>query len=299
MCDFIFDTGLRWRPPAGKRVEKELVDRYRAKFKTEANRISDPYEVLVIKGRDHVQSLYGDSENSLVGMGPYVLFLKAWFSYRGESEQDKDARLAMNYIRHEILSYEDAIEEAKANYYLSREFFDNLWKCSMLAIVHKFPHLEPVFQESWRAKRAYTNEDFFNYEDVFEEYKYLLYRQYEEEQEQLNKVREKEKRENQEEWKKWRKKRSEACRKLSPFFKELTECKVKHIGRYYNAEIVKVNPTKIRVVFTLKNGNKVEKDVFPCYLFEDNRSLFPQEDPEEYTIFKNTQKPDSSYLRWH
>lgn len=85
----------------------------------------------------------------------------------------------------------------------------------------------------------------------------------------------------------FRQDRSAQCRKLTKLWKNAdpavlgSKVQVKYRGRMYDAIVVKINPTKIKLAFQLKSSKKqMEIDTFACYLLDYNPSL-PV--PDDYT----------------
>ena len=78
----------------------------------------------------------------------------------------------------------------------------------------------------------------------------------------------------------FRQDRSAQCRKLTKLWKSAdpavlgSKVQVKYRGRMYDAIVVKINPTKIKLAFQLKSSKKqMEIDTFACYLLDYNPSL--------------------------
>lgn len=78
----------------------------------------------------------------------------------------------------------------------------------------------------------------------------------------------------------FRQNRSAQCRKLTKLWKNAdpavlgSKVQTKYRGRMYDAIVVKINPTKIKLAFQLKSSKKqMEIDTFVCYLLDYNPSL--------------------------
>lgn len=234
---------------------------------------------------------------------PYPLFLNAYFEVMGETEREHTDRLILNYLRHVVTDYDKILFDTKEEWWVPHDFFDDLWNAVMDGIVAVYPQLKRAKKRGWEAKQFYSRirdsygidwmdekeeKVFWTWDNLMEDRKAQIYEEEEKYEEEMRQLR----KENQEEWKKWRHIRSARCRQVSPIFKQHEgTIPFKRNGTTYDAEIVKVNPVKIRVRYFLKiSGAEKVEDVFACYLYEDNADILPK--IEGYEPFSEVEKPE-------
>lgn len=124
----------------GKTYRKELAKASET-FKQELNVNGINFSRSLDAGRAYAESMHqqagGDPlcDDALVNHGPFTLFLVLWFKVFPEEPAVHDARLAMNHVRHNVLSYTDMFAPLRAKYWVGDDFACDLWCRAQYAIV--------------------------------------------------------------------------------------------------------------------------------------------------------------------
>lgn len=277
-----------YRPELPNKTEQTILNNAEQTFQRNIQQSGITLDTAIKHGQEYAQTI--NQNHTLLNYGPYVLYLKAWFTINPETEQQHNMRLAGNHIRHNILDYEKILNKTKAKWWVPEQFFDQLWQVALHSIETVFPETKIANDALKQARHYYRQYPYTENNPIVikvnNEYELLLEQQENEreeqeqrEQDEIRKIQQEEQALRREELRQ----RSKMCRLVSSLFKNPPDnLQVKHQGNYYPIDkIVKVNPVKIRVQFTLKNGQTRIKDVLACFLYQDNYDKFPTVDGYE------------------
>lgn len=285
-----YDYGYHhWRPDMSDREIHATLQNARRQFAREIEAHPVDLEQAAEASRRYAQNLReGLAEDDLTGYGNYTLYLKAWFTICPESEEQHVMRLAGNHIRHRVLSYDSFLQNVKRKYWVPEELFDELWDVALQVMSAQYPQLEPSTVELKNAREHYRQFPDDEYDHIGEQVHAVYVDLLERREQQQWEAEEAARQANLAERRDWNRNRSAMCRLVSGLFKNPPDgLQVKYKARMYPCEIVKVNPVKIRVRFTLKNGQERVEDVYACYLYDDNRHVLGHVDGYEQVVSTN------------
>lgn len=140
------------RPDMDWRQYEQLRRKSVERFASELEAVSHlSVEELYARGQDHA-----DQQNG-VGYtpGPFVSFLAEWNAENAESDQQRLNRLAANYLRHQVTSYDHVRDDALSKWWMPQEFFNEVWLWAMTLIVERYPQLQSALDRGLQARLDY------------------------------------------------------------------------------------------------------------------------------------------------
>lgn len=145
-----------YRPLITPEEHKQVLDDASARFARELSEANLSLDEALERGRSYVAEQQQESgDYPLVDMGPYVLWLRAWYNVHEEGERNHDMRIASNYLRHNVLSYDSLRQLAYDTWWMPESFPDEMWTAARFAIVVRYPETEDSFRSLAEARKYY------------------------------------------------------------------------------------------------------------------------------------------------
>lgn len=138
--------------PTPNWAQKERIRReYTATFARDMEAVADPLDELRRIGAEHADQIASSDQQP----GPFVKYLREWTRQHPETDQEQSDRVTANYLRHEIVTYDQRRDAILAKWWMPDEFFTSIWTAAMDAILDRFPELESAKRRGLQVRKAY------------------------------------------------------------------------------------------------------------------------------------------------
>lgn len=129
--------------------DKKELEKARISFRKLLNENIMNHNKLRYLALEHARNISSDQKM----IGPYAIYIRVAVRLYPERKADRLSRLIVNYLRHQVLDYDERFFYGGEHVEYSLEYFDKLYEIAMKEIVRCYPKYKYALEFGMKTKR--------------------------------------------------------------------------------------------------------------------------------------------------